>query len=108
MRLDGRFFEETLWIVGDEVGSTPLATVAVSPSYNVLRANVEAAAGADDNARRDAMTKLEQALPRVSLLLDAAGAKALLADIATWGLSPAEPVLDMLHFNAALTSEITP
>lgn len=108
MRLDGRLFEETLWIVGDEVGSTPLATVAGSPSYNVLRANVEAAAGADDNARRDAMTKLEQALPRVSLLLDAAGAKALLADIATWGLSPAEPVLDMLHFNAALTSEITP
>ena len=108
MQLDGPVPEATLEIAGDSIGALPLSALAASPAGSAIRANVEAAAGTDDNLRRNAVPILEQILPRVGLLLDQAGARALLAQIKSWGLSPAEPVLDMLHFNAALTLETTP
>lgn len=108
MRLDAQFFETTLAIAGGGLGGSSLSALSASPSYGAIQANVEAAAGPDDNIRRNAMATLEHVLPRAGLLLDNTGAKALLAHITRWGLSPAEPVLDMLHFNAALTPETTP
>ncbi|MBL8536260.1 MAG: hypothetical protein JNM59_02520 [Hyphomonadaceae bacterium] len=108
MQLDGHQFEASLEIVGDALGAVPLSALAASPSNNAIRANVEAAAGADDNMRRNAMAILEHILPRAGLLLDQAGAKALVVQVTSLGLSPAEPMLDMLHFNAALTPETTP
>lgn len=108
MQLDGHQFEASLEIAGDALGAVPLSALAASPSNNAIRANVEAAAGADANMRRNAMAILEHLLPRVGLLLDQAGAKALVLQVTSLGLSPAEPVLDMLHFNAALTPETTP
>lgn len=108
MRLDGHFFEMTLATAGNSVGAAPLSALSTSPSYGSIQPNVEAAANSDHNMRRNAMSILEQVLPRAGLLLDQAGAETLLAQITQWGLSPAEPVLDMLHFNAALTPETTP
>lgn len=108
IQLDGHAFEATLALVGDQLGGVPLSALTAAPSFGALRPNIEAAAGADHNQRRNAMGILEQVLPRIGLLLDNASATTLIAQITGWGLSPAEPLIDMLHFNAALIPETTP
>src|SRR5262245_10259413 len=104
MARDADLFETTL-LVGGELGQAPLAALTASPNYTTLRSEVDAAANGADAARSGAARVLDLLLPRIGLLLDAASARALLAQITAWGLSPAEPRLDMLHFSAALTLE---
>jgi hypothetical protein len=108
MARDNDLFETTLSIAGASLGEVPLAALTASRSYAALQSNVEILARGEDATRDEAARTLELLLPRVGLLLDAPSARALLERIATWGLSLAEPRLDLLHFNASLTPENAP
>lgn len=102
MARDGDMFETTLGIAGEAMGKAPLAALTASTNYAILVSNVTALARGEDAGRAAATRILELLLPRIGLLLDAPGARVLLDQIAAWGLSPADPRLDMLHLNAAL------
>lgn len=101
-------FETTLAIAGQALGQETLSTVSASPNYATLKSSVEAYAHGDDAGRAAATRTLDILLPRLGLLLDTPSARALLDEVTSWGLSPAEPRLDMLHLNIALTSENAP
>jgi hypothetical protein len=102
MARDGDMFETTLGIAGEAMGKAQLAALTASTNYAILVSNVTALARGEDAGRAAATRILELLLPRIGLLLDAPGARVLLDQIAAWGLSPADPRLDMLHLNAAL------
>lgn len=102
---DGDLFETSLAIAGTSLGKAPLAALLASPNHAALEHNVKVLVRGDDAGRAAALHVLDQLLPRVGLLLDGAGARTLLDQITAWGLSPAEPRLDLLHFNASLTPE---
>lgn len=105
---DNDMFETTLHIAGGSLGQTPLAALAASPNWAALKSNVKTIASGDDAGRAEAARTLDLLLPRMGLLLDPPGALALIDQVSAWGLSPAEPRLDMLHFNAVLEPEETP
>lgn len=105
MSRDGDLFESTLAIAGTSLGKVPLAALVASPNYTTLERNVKGLVRGDDAERTAALHILDQLLPRVGMLLDGSSARALLGQVTAWGLSPAEPRLDMLHFNASLTPE---
>lgn len=105
---DNDMLEVTLSIAGPSLGRVPLAALTAAPSYSALKANIKAFGDGDDAGRTAATHRLDRLLPNVGLLLDPPGARALLEQIAAWGLSPADPRLDMLHLNAALTPENEP
>jgi hypothetical protein len=104
---DADMFETALGVARDGLGQTPLQAIGASPSFVALKTNVEIMARGEDGGRAAATRLLELLLPRAGLLLDAPGASALLAQITEWGLSAADPRLDMLHFNAALWENAT-
>jgi len=108
MARDSDLFETALVIAGDRLGQAPLTALTASSTYPMLRAQAEAATKGDDAGWRAASGALDVLLPRIGLLLDAPGARVILEQLGAWGLSPAEPRLDMLHFNAALTPENAP
>jgi hypothetical protein len=105
---DSDLFATSLSLSSLALGTVPLAALAESPSHAKVVAHAKAFARGDDTIRVAAVQALDLALPRLGLLLDAPSARALLDLVPGWGLSPAEPRFDMLHFNAALTPENTP
>ena len=44
-------------------------------------------------------------LDHMALLIDPAAAASLITRLTTWGLSAADPLLDLLHLNATLVPE---
>jgi hypothetical protein len=107
MERDAETFGTTLALMGSALGEAPLPDLLASPGYAALTSAVEAAHGDDDVRRRPADALLETMLTRVALLADAPAAVALLARLIAAGLSPADPRLDLLRLNAALTTEAT-
>jgi Family of unknown function (DUF5691) len=102
---DAETFETTLALTGRALGEASLATLLASPGYAALTSAVAAAHGEDDARRQPANALLEAMLTRVALLADAPAAVALLARLTAAGVSSADPRLDLLRFNAALTTE---
>ena len=107
MARDGDGLETALAIAGRELGAVPLAALLAAPATTALIRLLEALNGADAQ-RAPANAGVSTALNRIALLLDAPGAADLAARVGSWGLSPADPKLDLLHLNAALTKEMTP
>ena len=107
MARDAEAFGTTLALMGRALGEAPLPALLASPGYALLTSAVEAAHGEDDARRQPADALLETMLTRVALLADAPAALALLARLPAAGLSPADPRLDLLRFNAALIPEAT-
>jgi len=107
MERDAETFETTLAFVGRVLGEAPLPALLASPGYAALTSAVEAAHGEDDARGQPADALLETMLTRVALLADAPAAVTLLARLTAAGLSPADPRLDLLRLNAALTTEAT-
>jgi hypothetical protein len=108
MKRDAETFETTLSLMGRALGEAPLPALLASPGYAALTGAVEAAGGEDEAQRQPADSILETMLNRVALLAAAPAAAALLARLAAAGLSPADPRLDLLRLNAALTTETAP
>ena len=104
MARDAEGLETTLAIAGRELGATPIAPLLASPTYTALSRLLDSL-NVEDPHRASKNTALGAALNRIALLLDAPGAADLVARVAVWGLSPADPKLDLLHLNAALTTE---
>lgn len=105
VKRDEDMFATTLAFAGDVLGEAPLPALLASPSSAALMSALEAARDEDEAQRRAADALLEAALNRLALIAAAPAAAALLARLATSGLSPADPRLDLLRFNAALTTE---
>jgi hypothetical protein len=105
LKRDNDSFDTTLAFAGAALGVAPYDALLASPGYGCIRAAVEGSLAVQGSARAQFEQALNLSLPRIGLLLDAPGARALLEQITAWGLSPAEPRLDMLHFNAALAPE---
>ena len=107
MARDAEGLETTLAIAGRELGAIPIAPLLASPTYTALSQLLDSL-NVEDPHRASKNTALGAALNRIALLLDAPGAADLAARVGTRGLSPADPKLDLLHLNAALTMETTP
>ncbi|WP_158815016.1 DUF5691 domain-containing protein [Methylocapsa sp. S129] len=105
---DAEMFETTLTLMGRVLGEAALPALLASPGYAALTNAVEAARGEDETQRRPADALLETMLSRIAFLADAPAAAALLARLTAAGLPAADPRLDPLRFNAALTTEATP
>jgi hypothetical protein len=106
LKRDGEMFETTLTLAERALGEATLPALLASPSYAALVALVDVARGEDEAQRRAADAILETALNRLALLADAPAATDLLVRLAASGLSPADPRLDLMRLNAALTMEI--
>jgi hypothetical protein len=105
MARDTDDLETTLVIAGRELGAMPLSALQASAAYRSLSNLFEAAHNEADGKRTYENAMLGAALNRIALLLDAAGAADMTARTVGWGLSPADPKLDLLHLNAALKTE---
>jgi hypothetical protein len=101
-------FETTLAMMDRILGEVPLAMLLAAPGYAALEAQADAALSGDE-ARRPVAAKLLGAMvTRLALLLDAAAAAAMVARLTEWGISPADPLLDLMQCNAALNPETMP
>jgi hypothetical protein len=99
----------TLLVAGRELGAVPLPALQASAAYRSIGELFEAAGDGTDGTRTHESVVLGPALNRIALLLDAPGAADMAARaVAGWGLSAADPRLDLFHLNAALAPEITP
>jgi hypothetical protein len=107
MARDAEGLETTIAIAGRELGAMPIAALLASPTYTALSRLLDQL-NVEDPQRTSRTTALGAALNRIALLLDAPGAADLVARVRIWGLSPADPKLDLLHLNAALTTETIP
>lgn len=108
MARDSDDLETTLVIAGRELGAAPLSAMQDSPAYKSLGKLFEDARDGADGRRTLENAMLGVALNRIALLLDAPGAAEMAARVVSWGLSPADPKLDLLHLNAALKTETIP
>jgi hypothetical protein len=106
MARDNDDLETTLDIAGREFGATPIAPLLASPTFTSLSRLLDSL-NVEDPHRAAKNTALGTMLNRIALLLDAPSAADLIARLGIWGLSPADPKLDLLHLNAALTMETT-
>ena len=102
LKHDDTMFETTLTLMGPVLGEAPLSALLASPGYGALKSTVENALGGEDAQRPQAAKQLEATLGRVALLIDVAAAVELTKRLTAWGVSPADPILDLLHLNAAL------
>jgi hypothetical protein len=107
MARDAEGLEATLAIAGRELGAIPIAPLLASQTYTALSRLLDQL-NVEDPHRAANNTALGAALNRIALLLDAPGAADLVARVGIWGVSPADPKLDLLHLNAALTTETIP
>jgi len=107
MARDGDGLETTLGIAERDLGAMPIAPLLASPTYTALSRLLDSL-NVEDPQRTSKNAALGTMLNRIALLLDAPGAADLTARLGIWGLSPADPKLDLLHLNAALTMETTP
>lgn len=107
MARDADGLETTLDIAGRDLGAIPIAPLLASPTYTALSRLLDQL-NVEDPQRASKNAALGTVLNRIALLLDAPGAADLTARLAIWGMSPADPKLDLLHLNAALTTETTP
>ncbi|MGA7810141.1 DUF5691 domain-containing protein [Bradyrhizobium sp.] len=105
MARDDGELDTTLSIAGRELGLVPLSAMLTAAAYKSLKELVEDALNGPDGRRTHDNTMLGMALNRIALLLDAPGAADLAARVVDWGLSAADPRLDLLHLNAALKTE---
>jgi hypothetical protein len=102
---DADLFETMLTMADGTLGTIPLEMLTASPSFAVFRGALDEGNAEEPAKAAAARHRLDIVLPRLGLLLDAAGARSLLDRILASGFSPADPRLDLLHFNAALTPE---
>lgn len=107
MARDANGLETTLDIAGRDLGPMPIAPLLASPTYTALSQLLDQL-NVEDPQRTSRNAALGTVLNRIALLLDAPGAADLTARLGFRGLSPADPKLDLLHLNAALTTETTP
>ena len=105
LKRDAEMFEATLRLTGRVLGEAPLPALLASPGYAALTQAVETARSEDEAQRRAADATIETALSRLGLLATAQAAAALLARLTASGLSAADPRLNPLRLNAALTTE---
>jgi len=108
MARDTDDLETTLVIAGRELGAAPLSALQTSPAYGSLSTLFENARDGADDKRTLENARLGAALNRIALLLDAAGAAEMAARAVSWGLSPADPKLDLMYLNASLKTETIP
>lgn len=107
MARDADGLQATLDIAGRDLGAMPIAPLLASSTYTALSQLLDQL-NAEDPQRTSRNAALGTVLNRIALLLDAPGAAYLTARLGFRGLSPADPKLDLLHLNAALTTETTP
>ena len=101
-------FDTTLVIAGRELGTVPLSAMQAAPAYKVLKELCESASNDTDGKRANENALIGAALNHIALLLDTPSATDMAARAIGWGLSPADPKLDLLHLNAALKTETIP
>lgn len=108
LKRDGGALDAVLAFLGPALGEVPFALIRTSGSFAALKDEVEAALRGAEAQQVPANAALEIQLNRLALLVDAAAAAALIEQLTKWGLSPADPKLDLLQLNAALLPEISP
>ena len=101
---DAEGLDTALAIAERELGAVPIAALLASPASTALSRLLDSL-NVEDPQRTAKTVALGATLNRIALLLDAPGAADLIARVGIWGLSPADPKLDLLHLNAALTTE---
>ncbi|MBY0565455.1 MAG: hypothetical protein K2P58_14895 [Hyphomonadaceae bacterium] len=96
----------TLAFMGRDLGVAALDAVLASPAFAQVTHCLDTALSKTDNAQpAHGNALLATHLNHLGLILDARGARDLVAKLAERGLSPADPKLDVLYLNAALTTE---
>ncbi len=93
-------FKLALDLAGDALGLATVPQITASPGYRILHAHFTAA-----EPERPAQAALAAGLAALGLLADADTAQSLIATCLQAGLSSADPKLDALQLNAALSSE---
>jgi hypothetical protein len=105
---DADLFGTTLSLMGCTLGEAPLPALENSPGYAALEHGLASLSEVDDKTRPTIESVLETVLTRIALLGDAAAAAELIRRVTSRGLSPADPRLELLHINTALTQETKP
>lgn len=101
--------EVTLAFMGRDLGAATLDAFLASPAFVQLNDGLDAALTPADNAQAaQANAMLATHLAHLGLVLDAHASHDLIDKLTQRGLSPADPKLDVLHLNAALTTEPQP
>jgi Family of unknown function (DUF5691) len=103
---DAGGFSMALAFMERDLGVATLDAVLASPAFAHVTNSLDIALGKTDNAQpAHATALLTTHLSHIGLILDARGARDLIAKLIERGLSPADPTLDVLYLNAALTTE---
>ncbi len=108
IKRDADLFGTSLALMGPMLGEAPLAALLASPGFAALKSAIEAARTGDEAQRAATSARADSALRRVALLITASAATELIARLRGLGFSPADPKLDALHLNAALTPQTRP
>jgi hypothetical protein len=93
-------FKLALDLAGEALGLATRADITAAPGYQILHAHLLAA-----ELERPAQAALTAGLAALGLLADAKAAQSLIDICIKAGLSAADPKLDALQLNAALTPE---
>jgi hypothetical protein len=108
MARDTQDLQTTLTITGRDLGAVPVSALLAAPAYAALSELLGKVGDGADGQRAHINSALAVMLNRVALLLDAPGAADMAARVTQQGLSPADPKLELLRLNAALTTETMP
>jgi N-acetyl-beta-hexosaminidase len=108
LKRDGGSLDAVLAFLTPALGEVPFALIRTSGSFAALENEVDTALRGAEAQQAQATIALETQLNRLALLVDAAAAAILIEQLTRWGLSPADPKLDLLQLNAALVPEISP
>jgi hypothetical protein len=95
-------FKLAVELAGEALGIATMAEIAASPAYALLQARLQA-----DATERAAQVALGTGLTALGLLADGQAAQSLIATFLAAGLSRADPKLDALHLNVALSPEMS-
>jgi hypothetical protein len=104
-REEAAHFPVSLAFAGETLGVVATSALTGSKGHGAFNDLLRVATGDDQAARTRAEAPLKLALANLGVLLAPDAARALIAVCAAAGVSAADPRLDILHLNAALTPE---
>lgn len=105
---DDASFAASRFFAGAALGSVTLHALDAAPGLADLIATLRSAIGGEGGEDVGARRQAQESLFNLGCLLDAEAAQALIGRAVALGLSPADPMLDLLQFNAALKPETSP
>jgi hypothetical protein len=102
---DDQIFDVALAFAGPGLGLVEMSILTAVPGWSALSESIRASIDGDDAARVKADGAVRRSLVNLGFLLTAGAARAVIGICAAAGMGVADPRLELLHLNAALTPE---